>query len=381
MTMETKLVGSTESGLKIRIYTVLAAVCLLVLATAGLARAVTPWYASMGTHIIVMKPDGTVWTVGNNQYGQLGMGSSIEESNEPGQVPGIYNVVAVAAGRMHSVALRQDGTVWAWGNNKYGQLGDGTITDSSTPVQVFGLKDVIAITAGYRHVAALKKDGTVWAWGSNHSGQLGQEGSRSFLTPIQVTELKGVTAISAGSFQTAALKSDGSVWTWGFNGSGQLGSANRESSYNVPGKVAELGNIIAITAGNNHMAALKNDGTIWAWGSNIASQLGNDSVYEGSLHPMKVSGLTGVKDITAKVNHTFALMQDGTVMAWGDSSSGQWGNGIAMNGSAVPVQMRGVSGLIAVAAIGNPMTLVKNAEVAVSDDLSRAENLLTKATW
>jgi alpha-tubulin suppressor-like RCC1 family protein len=348
-----------DSGIKVRICASLIVMSLLVLATSERANAVTPWYASAGSHTVVLKPDGTVWAIGNNNYGQLGNGSTGRESNEPVQVVGLNNIVAVAAGGSYSVALQQNGTVWTWGYNGSGQLGTGTKTDSNTPVQVSGLRDVKEIAAGNSHVAVLKKDGTVWAWGSNHSGQLGNGQNGSSTTPVQVSGLESVSDITAGAFHTAALKNEGTVWTWGFNGSGQLGNGTMQSNY-IPVKVDGLNSIIAITAGNNHMVALQQGGYAWAWGSNSASQLGNGSTSEGSIQPVQVSGLSGVRDISAKINHTFALMQDGTVMAWGDNGSGHWGNGNSMDGSSAPVQMRGVSSLISVAAIGNPSTLVKH---------------------
>jgi alpha-tubulin suppressor-like RCC1 family protein len=332
---------------------------LLVLATSGRAHAVTPWYASAGSHTVVLKPDGTVWAIGNNNYGQLGSGSTDGDSNEPVQVVGLKNITAVAAGGSHSVALQQDGTVWTWGHNGSGQLGTGSNTDSNIPVRVSGLQDVMEIAAGNSHVAILKKDGTVWAWGSNHSGQLGNGNNGSSTTPVQVSGLAGVSDITAGAFHTAALKNDGTVWTWGYNGSGQLGNGTVQSNY-IPVKVDKLNSIVAITAGSNHMVALQQNGPAWVWGSNSASQLGNGSTSAGSIQPVQISGLNGVRDVSAKINHTFALMQDDSVMAWGDNGSGHWGIGNSMNGSSAPVQMRGVSSLISVAAIGNPSSLVKH---------------------
>lgn len=355
----------TDNTLTVKHLVSLLIFSLLLLATAANVSAVTPWYTSVGTHIVVLKPDGTVWAVGNNNCGQLGIGSTGGESLEPVKVQGLSEISAVAAGGSHSVALRKDGSVWTWGHNGSGQLGNGIKAGSSTPSQVPGLRDVVAIAAGYSHVAALKKDGTVWAWGSNHSGQLGKSSFGTSMTPVRVSELTGVSAIAAGAFHTAALKNDGSVWTWGYNGSGQLGNGTRESNYQ-PEKVAAIKSVTAITAGNNHMVALRSDGTAWVWGSNYASQLGNGSTSDGSTLPVQVSGLSGVMDVSAKVNHTYALMQNGTVMAWGDKGSGQWGNGITMNGSATPVQMRGVSSVTTVAAVGDPGTLARSDGTAVA---------------
>jgi Regulator of chromosome condensation (RCC1) repeat/Carboxypeptidase regulatory-like domain len=133
-----------------------------------------------------------------------------------------------------TVFLKGDGTVWAWGSNSNGQLGNGTTTDSSTPVQVSGLSGVTAVAAGSAHAIALKGDGTVWAWGSNSNGQLGNGTTTDSSTPVQVSGLSGVTAVAAGSAYTIALKGDGTVWAWGSNSNGQLGNGTTDSLSPVP---------------------------------------------------------------------------------------------------------------------------------------------------
>lgn len=345
-----------------RLLTALMLLVVVFLTLSGTSHALTPWYASVGAHIVLLNPDGTVWCIGSNNHGQLGIGKTDSDIHEPVMVRELRKVIAVAAGATHSVALLQDGTVWTWGGNESGQLGIGSKMGSKIgspqPVQVEGLRDVIAIASGRNHVVALKKDGTVWSWGSNFSGQLGMDSSGTTDQPVQTAHLSGVTAITAGAFHTAALKSDGTVWSWGFNGNGQLGNGTCEN-YNIPVKVTGLGSVVAIAAGNQHMVALQNDGTAWAWGGNHASQLGGGSPSLMSLTPVQVSTLSGIVDITAKVNHTFAMMKDGTVVAWGDTGSRQWGNGVSMGGSHTPVRLHGVSSPVSIAAIGNPDTLVK----------------------
>jgi len=137
----------------------------------------------------------------------------------------------IAAGGHHTVSLKSDGTVWAWGYNGYGQLGDGTYTDSSPPVQVYGLSGVTAIAAGYYHTVSLKSDGTVWAWGSNDGGQLGDGTTTQRATPVQVIGMSGITTIAAGYWHTVSLKSDGTVWAWGSNGDGELGDGTTTDRY------------------------------------------------------------------------------------------------------------------------------------------------------
>ncbi|MHC4717972.1 MAG: RCC1 domain-containing protein, partial [Planctomycetota bacterium] len=278
------------------------------------------------------RDDGTVWAWGWNDYGQLGDGT-LASSDRPLQVVGpggegyLTGATAVAAGGWHTVAVKS-GTVWAWGDNSHGQLGDGTETDSPTPVQVVGpgglgfLGGVAAIVAGNWHTVALKADGTVWAWGANWACQLGDGTDIYSPTPVQVVDpggvgyLTGVTAISAGVWHTVALKADGTVWAWGENVYGQLGDGGTTRSSTPvqvvgPGGSGFLTGVTAIDAGGTHTVALKDDGTVWAWGFNDDGELG-DGTQTDSATPVQVVGpggsgyLTGVTAVAAGIDHTGA---------------------------------------------------------------------------
>jgi alpha-tubulin suppressor-like RCC1 family protein len=280
-------------------------------------------------------------------------------STTPVEVNELSGVTAVAAGFGHSLALLEGGTVRAWGANGSGQLGDGTNTGSDVPVPVKGLSGVTAVAAGFGHSLALLSNGTVMAWGDNGSGQLGDGTNTGSDVPIAVSELKEVTAIAAGGSHSLALLSNGTVMAWGANGSGQLGDGTNTGS-DVPIAVSELKEVTAVAAGRNYSLALLANGTLMAWGENTFGDLGNGTTTNSSV-PVKVDNLSGVSRISAAADHALALLNDGTVMAWGENKYGELGNGastgpekcgILMNiaCSRTPIAVSGLSGVGAVSA-------------------------------
>ena len=293
----------------------------------GLSNVVS--IASGDFHVLALKADGTVWAWGGNAESELGDGTGFNRSS-PAQVQGVSGVVEIAAGGGHSIARKGDGTLVTWGYNYEGQLGVGSAGyNDGLPAAVPSFTNAAGISAGYQHSVAVKSDGTVWAWGSNASGQLGDATTTDRSSPTQVQGLSGVKAVSAGNAHTLALKSDGTVWAWGDNSSGQLGdgtTTNRSS----PVQVAGLANIVAISAGGPHSLALAKDGTVWAWGDNEVGMLG-DGTQEDRLHPVAVPGLSGVASISAGravyYGHSVAATSDGAVWSWGDYTNGQLGDG------------------------------------------------------
>lgn len=276
-------------------------------------------------HSLALKKNGTVWAWGSNIYGGLGNGTTTN-TNVPVQVLVLTGVTAISAGGWHSAALKSDGTVWTWGWNTDGQLGDGTFTDKVVPAQVPGLTGVTAISAGTYHMLALKNDGTVWAWGDNISGQIGDGSTTDRATPVQVVGLTGVTKIATGRFFSLAVKSDGTVWTWGENLYGQLGNGTTTDSH-VPVQVSGLTGIIkAATCGAFECHIIKNDGTAWAWGRNTYGNLGDGSVTHRST-PVQMTGISDVAGLVAGTNFSLIYKSDGTFWGCGRNASGQLGDG------------------------------------------------------
>ena len=311
-------------------------------------------------HSLALKSDG-VWAWGRNDYGQLGTGTTTD-SNTPVQVKGpngegfLSGVQAIDGGFYHSLALKSDGTVWAWGSNKYRQLGDGTTTNSSTPVQVSGLSDVKAISSGGHHGLALKSDDTLWAWGKNEFGELGDGTTTNSSKPLQV--LTDVQAIAGGQVYSLALKNDGTLWAWGRNNWGQLGDGTT-TQRNTPVKV--LTDVQAIAAGHYHSLALKNDGTLWSWGRNDYGQLGIGTTTDSNT-PVQVSGFSDEQAIIAAgYYHNLALKSDSTLWTWGRNEYGQLGTGTTTQRN-FPVQVSSLSGAQAIDGGGNHSLAVTSSD-------------------
>ncbi|MEW9699959.1 fibronectin type III domain-containing protein [Paenibacillus sp. SI8] len=285
----------------------------------------SPLPVTLGSsHNLYIKGDGTVWSWGYNGYGGLG-NSTTNNSSVPSQVINLANMKAIAGGKYHTLAVRNDGSLFAWGYNGYGQLGDASTTQRTSPIQVTSQTLFTAVAAGENHSLALKTDATVWAFGYNYDGQLGDGTTTNQKTPVQVKDLTSVSAIAAGRSFSLALKSDGTVWSWGSNSYGELGTGLTAKS-SVPVQVAFLTNVKAIAAGDFHGVALKQDGTVWAWGYNTSGQLGNNSTIN-QLSPVQIKDFTSVKSIAAGSYHTLAIKQDGTAWAWGYNGYGQLGLG------------------------------------------------------
>ena len=316
---------------------------------------------------LALASDGTVYAWGQNNYGQLGNGTTTD-SNVPVAVKTVgtpmegKKIIQVSTKVWYSLALASDGTVYAWGLNGSGQLGDGTITHSSTPVAVKTIgtpmegKTIVGIAAGASHSLALASDGKIYVWGGNAYGQFGNGvTTTSSVVPVAVKTVgtpmdnKKIIQIHAGYYHSLALASDGTVYAWGQNTYGQLGN-NTMINANAPVSVQTIGTpmagkiIIQLAAGNSQSVALASDGTIYAWGWNMYGQLGNGTTVDTRIPvAVKVTGTPMAGKVIAQVAasnaHTLAVASDGTVYDWGWNQYGQLGNNTTTN-SSVPVAVQ-----------------------------------------
>lgn len=330
-------------------------VIILQVACSGVCDASQIKDISGSDHVLVLLSNGTVWAWGSNGCGQCGQeinpatGDNIITS--PQMIEGISNVTAVVSATSFSLALRDDGTVWSWGSNIRGQLGRGTSSTGSIyqPARVPDLSNIVAIAASDQMYAmALRDDGTVWAWGDNFFGQMGDgikynPNSPSYVTtPVMIEGLNNVKVIAAGPKNVFVIKTDGTVWAWGDNGTlmGFDGTHAIPTISTTPCMVPGLIQAHSLAVGASHALVLKDDGTVWAWGDDSRGKLGIGSPYYDTPDylityvPVQVRGLNDITAIHVGTDFSIALGSDGSVWAWGANYDGRLGDGTKANKNA-----------------------------------------------
>jgi alpha-tubulin suppressor-like RCC1 family protein len=286
---------------------------------------------------VAIKTDGSLWAWGFNFKGELGDGTTTNKIS-PVQIGTATNWKSISAGFLHIIAIKTDGTLWAWGRNLNGQLGDGTITDRNTPVQIGTATNWGSIsTSLQRHTIAIKTDGSLWAWGSNFYGQLGDGTNTDRYSPIQIGTANNWASISAGCNHTVAVKTDGTLWAWGYNGFGELGDGTTIDKIS-PIQIGTANNWAKINAGNLHTIAIKTDRSLWAWGFNGSGELG-DGTNIDKISPMQIGTATNWKSISDRQNHSIAIKTDSSLWAWGNNYDGQLGDGTTTDRNT-PVQIQ-----------------------------------------
>ncbi len=288
--------------------------------------------------------DGSVWAWGINASGELGDGKGGYDYNAE-LVLNLADAQELSSGSVHSLVIRSDSRVWGWGQNYIGCLGICGTSQAPAPVQVTEGEGYSRVAAGHDHSLGLKTDGTVWGWGCNEAGQLGDGTEYSSSEPVQAIGLEDIIAIAAGEGFSMALQDDGTVWTWGSGNC--IGNGTWDNS-NVPVHLTTLEGITAISARCYSPLALKSDGTVWAWAG----------MYYGNS-PVQVTGLSNITNVASGASFYLAMSNDGTVWAWGCNFCGQLGDG-TNDDSETPVQVSGLSNVTAICAGGDHAMAMKN---------------------
>jgi len=299
-------------------------------------------------HTCAVTTSGGVKCWGDNDFGQLGDGT-YSDSYVPVDVVDLTSgIISVSTGYWHTCAVTTSGGVKCWGSNYYGELGDGTTTYSNIPVDVVGLTSGVAFaSSGYRHTCAVTTSGGVKCWGWNENGQLGVGTTRRRYTPVDVVGLtSGIASISSGGRHICAVTTSGGVKCWGSNKNGQLGDGTTTNSYTPVDVVGLTSGVASVSSGNLHTCAVTNSGGVKCWGSNYYSQLGDGSDISRYM-PVDVVELTsGVDSVSSGNRHTCAVTTSGGVKCWGNNDYGQLGDGTTTD-SYIPVDVVGLTSGIA----------------------------------
>jgi len=322
--------------------------------------------AAGNAHACLIVSDGTVRCWGHNNYGQLG-NQATEDSSTP-VIAAVQQTVDLSLGQSHSCALLQDGGGACWGRNDDGQLGSGSTAASGMPLRVADLTTAVVLKSGGNHTCAVLQSTKVVCWGRNQQGQLGiGDVGPGLSIPTPVPGLSGVTAISLGLDHSCALIQNGQVYCWGWNRYGQVGmGAVGDTAYITrPQLVADVANVVAITAGDNHTCVLQRSGDMRCWGDNYSGQLGVSTVVGDTATSPTAALVTGVQNVVAIAAggaHTCALLQRGDVTCWGWNNVGQVGNGAggAAQDIVTPQPVVGHLGVTAVGVGANHICMVDN---------------------
>jgi alpha-tubulin suppressor-like RCC1 family protein len=285
-----------------------------------------PRFAAGNAHTLALRTDGTLWAWGLSQVGQVGDGTSgpLARHPTPVAIQPESRWQSVVAGFSHSVALRADGALWSWGANTKGQLGDGSDANALVPVAIQPATRWLAVAAGFDHTVALRSDGSLWAWGRNDFGQLGDGTTNNRPSPQAILPATRWKAVVAGAYHTLAVRADGTLWAWGNNLSGELGDGTKVGR-TTPVPVLPAVHWQAVAAGLGFSLGLQEDGRLWVWGDNSFGQLGDVSADVNRSVPTVIVPEEHWQAVAAGHSHALAVRADGTLWTWGKNNAGQLG--------------------------------------------------------
>ena len=320
-----------------------------------------------GSHVTAIKSDGSLWSWGSNTNGNLGDGTTIGKSS-PVQI-GSSSWNMVSAGNSHTAAITTSGALYVWGLNTFGQLGDGTTINQSSPVQI-GSSSWTTVTAGSSYTAAINTTGALFTWGVNGSGQLGDGTTIDKSSPVQIGS-SSWNMVSLGVGHTAGIITTGALFTWGNNITAQLGdgtATSRSSPVQVAGALTLTNSwkIVSVSPGSTHTVAIRaSDSSLWAWGDNTQGQLGDGTTTRRIL-PVKI-GDSSWTTVTTGSSYTAGITTTGALFTWGGNTTGQIGDGTTINKSS-PVQI-GSSSWTMVAATATSATVGFSAAIDITGAL------------
>jgi alpha-tubulin suppressor-like RCC1 family protein len=288
-------------------------------------------------HTTAIKTDGSLWSWGFGACGRLGDNTTVNKSSPVREITSSTDWRQVSGGGKHTNAIKTDGSLWVWGNNNFGQLGDNTIVIKSSPVQeITSSTNWCQVSAGVDHSGAIKTDGSLWSWGNGVSGRIGDNTTVNKSSPVrEITSSTNWCQMDNGNNHSNAVKTDGSLWAWGRNNYGQLGDNTTTDRSSPVQEITSSTNWCQVSTGFRHTTAIKTDGSLWSWGYNRYGRLGDNTTVTKSSPVREITSSTNWCQVSARAYaHTSAIKTDGSLWSWGYNYSGELGNNSTTNTSS-----------------------------------------------